>query len=292
MNVSLSIPAKRSRKPIHSFLFIILAGLLTSCSTLTLTYNYADWLLFWRIDHYFDVSAYQKPVLETHLTQLHSWHREQEIPRYVAFLQMIHRHWQDGLTQPELDEIFDRYDILRDRLGSRVASECVEFLTTVNPRQVEHLETVMQTENQELLFDIGADSDTRTAKRVERALGWLRFWLGDLSSAQKRRFTQVIEQYPDTTDQWLEYRVYRQQQFTTLLKSGADKQTLENQVHDWLVTPEKDAPLSYAEVSKHRKQHLKVGILAIDRMVTPDQRRYASRRLRNLIEEFQQMGMP
>jgi hypothetical protein len=290
MRIPFSTSSKQTRKGLPSFLFLILAGFLTSCSALSLSYHYADWLVFWRIDHYFDVSTYQKPVLQTHLTQLHSWHREQEIPRYVAFLQTIHRHWQDGLTQQELDEIFDQYTVLRGRLGSQVASESVEFLTTVKPEQVQHLEEVMQNENQEWLIELGEDAQTRKAKRVKRVLGWLRTWLGEIPPDQQQGFTEVIEQYPDTIDQWMAFRRYRQQQFATLLKSDGNSQTIEQQVHDWLVTPEKDAPPSYIEYVSYRNRNLKETILAIDSMVTPDQRQHASDRLQYLIEEVHQMG--
>jgi AAA+ ATPase superfamily predicted ATPase len=292
MNIPFSPSSKQTRKGLHSLLFLILVSLLTSCSALSLTYHYADWLMYWRIDHYFDLSSYQKPVLQTHLTQLHSCHREPDIPRYVSFLQTIHRHWQDGFTQQELDEIFDQYAVLRGRLGSHVASESVEFLTTVNPEQVQHLEEVMEADNQELLIEFGENPETRKANRVERVLNWFRTWLGEIPPSQQQGFTKVIEQYPDTTDQWLEYRRYRQHQFASLLRSGADAQTIEKQVHDWLVTPGEDAPYSYADVARNRKRHLKKSILAIDGMVTRDQRQHASDRLQNLIEEVHQMSRP
>ncbi|UCE63392.1 MAG: hypothetical protein JSU59_11100 [Nitrospirota bacterium] len=290
MRVQQLTPSRQTRKGLHSLLFLILVGLLTSCSALSLTYHYADWLLFWRVDHYFDLSSYQKPVLQTHLTHLHSWHREQEIPRYVAFLETIHRHWQDGLTQQELDEIFDQYAVLRGRLGSQVASESVEFLNTVNSEQILHLEEVMQAENEEWLAELGEDLQTRKANRVERVLGWLRTWFGEIPPDQEQGFTEVIEQYPDTIDQWMEFRRYRQQQFATLLRSNADSQALEKQVHDWLVTPEKDAPPSYIEYVSYRNRNLKETILAIDLMVTPVQRQHGSDRLQNLIQEVDHIG--
>ena len=284
--------SNQSRKGVHSILFLILSGVLTSCSALSLTYHYADWLLYWRIDHYFDVSSNQKPGLQTHLTQLHSWHREKEIPRYVAFLQTIHHHWQDGLTQQELDEIFDQYAVLRGRLGSQLAAESVEFLTTVNSEQVQHLEEVMKAENQEWLTELGEDLQTRRANRVERVLDWLNTWFGTIPPDQEQHFTKVIEQYPDTIDQWMEFRRYRQHQFTTLLKSDADSQIIEKQVHDWLVTPEKNAPPSYPQYVNARNQNLKEAILGIDSRVTPNQRQYAGERLQNLIEEVHQMRNP
>ena len=284
--------SKQTRKALYSILFFIFVGLLTSCSALSLTYHYADWLVYWRVDHYFDLSPYQKPVLQTHLTHLHSWHREQEIPRYVAFLETIQEHWQDGLTQQELDEIFDGYAVLRGRLGSQVASESVEFLTTIKSEQIRHLENVMEAENEEWLVELGEDLPTRKDNWAERVLGWLRSWFGEISHDQEQAFAEVIKQYPDTIDQWMEFRRYRQQQFANLLKSDPDPQSLEQQVHDWLVTPEKDAPHSYVEFVNYRNQNMKKTILGIDTLVTPDQRQHASDWLQNLIDEVQQMGRP
>ncbi len=279
-----------TRKSLLPLLLFILLGLLTSCSALSLTYHYADWLVYWRIDHYFDVAPYQKPVVQTHLTHLHSWHRQQEIPRYVAFLETIHRHWEDGLTHQELDEIFDQYTVLRGRLGSQVASESVEFLTSVNSQQIHHLEEVMQADNEEWLTELGDDLQTRKANRVERVLDWLRTWFGEIPPDQKQGFAEVIEQYPDTIDQWMAFRRYRQLQFATLLKSNANPQTIERQVRDWLVTPEKDAPPSYIQYVNERNRNLKEAILGIDSLVTTDQRQDASDRLQDLIVEVDQMG--
>ncbi len=292
MGIPFSTFCNQIRKGLHSILFFILVGLLTSCSALSLTYHYADWLVYWRVDHYFDLSPYQKPVLQTHLTHLHSWHRAQEIPRYVAFLETIQRHWEDGLTQQELDEIFDQYVVLRGRLGAQVASESVEFLSTVKSEQIRHLEEVMRAENQEWLTELGEDPQTRKSKRVERVLSWLRTWLGKIPPDQQKDFTEVVEQYPDTIDQWMEFRRYRQQQFATLLKSNWAPSTFEKAIYDLLVAPEKTAPASYSRYVSYRNQHLKEAILGIDSFVTPDQRQYGSGRLQNLIEEVQQMGKP
>jgi hypothetical protein len=290
LNLPFPIPSRPTRKGLYSLLFLILAGLLTSCSALSLTYHYADWLAYWKVDHYFDVSPYQKTVLRTHLTQLHSWHREQEIPRYVEFLQTILSFWQDGLTRRELDDLFEQYAVLRGRLGAQVASESIEFLTTVNSEQVQYLEEVMQTENQEWLTELGKDISMRQANRVERVLDWLRTWFGYVPPEQEQVFTEVIEQYPDTVDQWMEFRRYRQHQFAILLRSHAAPQTIEQQVHDWLVTPEKDAPSWYTDYLTFRNRHLKEAMIGIDSLVTHSQRQHASDRLQILIEEVHQMS--
>ena len=70
-----------------------LLGALTACSRLSLTYNFADWIVYWKIDKYFDVSSQQKPLLNSRLAHFHSWHRQKEIPHYVRFFRTLLYYW-------------------------------------------------------------------------------------------------------------------------------------------------------------------------------------------------------
>ena len=276
----------RNSETLAAILPILLSGVLTGCSTLSLTYNYADWLLYWKVDQYFDVSSSQKPVLQTHLTRLHSWHRVKEIPRYVTFLQTISYYWDDGLTQQEVDDIFQHYEALRGRLGSRLASESVEFLITVNSSQIQNFSHVIRQENVELLEEIGPDPETRKARRIESVLDWLEEWVGGFSYKQEQAIRQLIEQFPDTTEPWFQYRRQRQREFITLLESPGDHSLMERQIREWLVFPKKGAPLSYVEAAQQREHALKKTILTIDGMLSSQQRKYTGHRLSNLIQEL------
>ncbi|MDA2912048.1 DUF6279 family lipoprotein, partial [Nitrospiraceae bacterium AH_259_D15_M11_P09] len=84
-------------------------SLLTGCSTLSLAYNFADWILLWKIDGYFDISAEQERFLEERLTELHTWHRIETLPLYAAFLRRVQEQWRDGLTRDEIDGIVATY---------------------------------------------------------------------------------------------------------------------------------------------------------------------------------------
>ena len=276
----------RHRRPLLVVLPLVLSCILTGCSTLSWTYNYADWLLYWKVDQYFDVTSSQKPLLQTHLTQLHSWHRSKEVPRYVSFLQTISHYWEDGLTRQEIDHIFQHYQDLRGRLGSRLASESAEFLVTVNSSQIQNFAQVIQQENFELLNEIGQDPNTRKVRRVESVLEWLEEWVGGFPSWQEQRIRHLIEQFPDTTEPWFQYRRQRQREFITLLRSPVDHSSVEHQIREWLTVPEKGAPLTYVEAAQQREQALKRTILTIDRMLSSQQRKYTSQRLSHLIQEL------
>ena len=266
-----------------------LLGALTACSRLSLTYNFADWIVYWKIDKYFDVSSQQKPLLNSRLAHFHSWHRQKEIPHYVRFFRTLLYYWQDGLTPKELDEIFQNYRTLRNRLGTRFATESVIFLDTLTPSQIEYFEHVMRVNNQELLDEIESDPVVRKAKRVDSVIDWLEGWVGDLSPIQVRQITPLINQFPDTTDAWLMYRSHRQLQFLTLLKAHADSKSIERQVRHWLTMSDQGAPANYPTFAKNRDRKLKEIILAIDRVITSDQRTHANQRLQSLIQDLQNL---
>jgi len=61
--------------------------LLSGCSTLKLAYNQADEAVYWWLDSYVDLTDKQKPLAKDALRQLHQWHRQNQLPEYVALLQ-------------------------------------------------------------------------------------------------------------------------------------------------------------------------------------------------------------
>src|SRR5512141_2690507 len=74
-------------------LLVLLAG----CSILSV-YRYADWLILWQVDHYFDLTADQRHDLTQRLTPLLARHRQEAIPQYEAFLTQMRQRLERGLT--------------------------------------------------------------------------------------------------------------------------------------------------------------------------------------------------
>ena len=63
---------------------------LTGCSA-KLVYNYADWLIFWKIGDYVELNSEQKKVLENKVEELQNWHRTEELPYYSALLKQLRK---------------------------------------------------------------------------------------------------------------------------------------------------------------------------------------------------------
>ena len=75
---------------------LLLCPLLISCSAFHLTYSTADWILLWKLDGYFDLSASQEEYLDHQIEKFHVWHRRQGLPQYAQFPAQIDQFCKIG----------------------------------------------------------------------------------------------------------------------------------------------------------------------------------------------------
>jgi hypothetical protein len=272
---------------IWAILFITL--LLAGCNSLTITYNYADWIALWRINHYFDISSGQKQFLEIRLETLHQWHRDHELPQYVGFLREISLAWKDGFSAEELAKITTSYEKLHNNVIRRLALDGAPFLSTVNRNQVNYLQEIIQEENQELLDEIGDTAETRLTRRREKIIDWLEEWLGPLKSNQRSTIAELIKNLPDTTNSWLNNRFFRQSQLVTLLSTNHPPMFIEDQIRNWYGAPPQDTFPGYIQESNMMRQAFTEFILEVDHLITEEQRHHGLERLDNLIHAIQSL---
>jgi hypothetical protein len=84
---------------IKFILIITLLGLTNSCGFVKTAYNNSPAVASWWLDDYFDFTSSQKAVLKPALHQLHDWHRQRQLPEYVAMLQGLQRNvMQDQIS--------------------------------------------------------------------------------------------------------------------------------------------------------------------------------------------------
>jgi len=70
-------------KKLLLFSLIFLVG----CSSTTFVYNRIDFLLPWYLESYVDLNREQKQDLKQLLIPFFKWHREEELPNYLAIIE-------------------------------------------------------------------------------------------------------------------------------------------------------------------------------------------------------------
>jgi len=271
-------------------LSIILAGLLTACGTLSITYNYAERLLLWRIDRYLQLTHEQEGHVKAKLADVHVWHRQTELPRYSDFLRQVQERWLDGIAAEEIDWTFDTFAKLRATLADYIAAPSGAFLTTIDTKQLRHLERVVQREHRQWKARAGATPEERAAKRAKSAISSLRDWLGPLTKEQERLTERLVKDMTATTEDWLTYRMQRQDEFVRLLQSRPKPVVIEHKIYEWFESARKQNAQDSPDPAQRWREDVKATILAIDRTVTPRQRGHASEKLQKLIREIQALA--
>lgn len=85
----------------HFFLWLLCA-LLTSCAAVKLTYNNADTLVYFWLDGYADFTIDQKVGVKNDIQAFHSWHRQTQLPAFIAISQTLQKQAQGNVTAAQL----------------------------------------------------------------------------------------------------------------------------------------------------------------------------------------------
>lgn len=278
----------RSRRG-RLWLFIGVVILSGGC-TLKMTYNYADWLALWQIDHYFDLTQNQKEFLSDCLESVLAQHRHQSLPKYERVMTQVREKFRNGLTDEDVDWFFAAYEELRDDLFGLFVEDGAQFLRSVDEKQLRYLEKTFSKSNEEIESRLEENTHARLAKRAESTVDWLEDWLGPLTTEQEREIRQLSLALPDTLAAWLGYRQYRQETFLRLVSATQNGGEEAKPLREWLLLPYKDAPPQYLEAREQMRDGVKDMTLSIDRMMTTAQRRHVLDELEEVIEDLQDLS--
>ena len=263
-----------------ALLLLTLAG----CS-LTTTYRYADRIILWQLDHYFDLNSDQRRDLNQRLTPLLTRHRHEALPEYESFLREIRQRIERGLTGSDVDWAYATYDRLRADLFERVVGDGGVFLASVDASQVRRFETVLQKDNAKAERLVQNPPSERLNKRAQATLDWLKDWLGPLTQEQRKQIHQWSLSLPDTQQVWVAHQQQRQQELLTLLHQPRTPERAAQELRAIFNSPEQTASASYQDGLRQMRDAAKTMALAIDQHVTPVQRRHAVAELQRLIDQ-------
>ena len=262
--------------------------LLAGCS-LTLAYRYADWLILWQLDHYFDLSSAQRHDLGLRLTPMLAGHRHEAMPQYEAFLVQIQNRLTQGLTSQDIDWVYATYDRLRADLFDRLVADGGVFLASVDPPQVRTLEAALQKDHDKAARLVQAPAPERLTKRAQATIDWLEDWLGSLSKDQQTQIRAWSLALPDTQAVWVAYNRQRQQELLAFLHQPRTPERAARELRAMLVYPDATAPQAYQDAVRQMRAAVKTMALAIDQRLTADQRHRAVTKLQRLIDQLQDL---
>lgn len=182
-------------------LVLLLSFLVSACSS-SFVYNNIDWLLYWYVGDYVDLSTGQKAKLDERIASWQDWHRSTELKQYQTQLQNLKVQLSSGpLNQQQWLNEFDEAQQHINRFRAKVAPELAELAQQLSQEQVEGILSAWQKKRQERQeeFD-GRTEDERLRHREKRLIESIEENIGSLDTRQINLIKQYSYQYIPTSD--------------------------------------------------------------------------------------------
>lgn len=270
-----------------------LAALLVSCTFNKFAYNQADTVAAWMVDDYVGFDGAQKSEFDKRFARFHAWHRQEQLPEYAQFLRSARSRMQDGLAR---DEVLWFVDGIRARVrtaGRQIAPDAAALLATLTPAQIDTLQKKLDKGNKKYVKEHKLDGTPAERQQVEakRVIKQLEDWLVPLTNEQKERVTAMVRELPALEQQRYAERLRRQKALIELLAHRDEEpQRFTARVSDWLTSWEKQRSPEYQRQLDASWQKRADLFVAVERMLTAEQRTAALQRIQGYAEDFTQLA--
>ena len=175
-------------------LLIFFLVFLVGCSSTTFVYNRIDFLLPWYLESYVDLNREQKQDLKQLLIPFFKWHREEELPNYLAIIEDLELALDASVEFETIAGI--TYDVEESwfRLEDRMLLWAIPMTRELSSKQLDGFIQSMQTKTEQSekeylnrnLQTYQNDNYKRLRKNLRRFMGGLnKEQLGLVSAASK-----------------------------------------------------------------------------------------------------------
>ncbi|NMM08539.1 MAG: hypothetical protein HHJ18_20325 [Polaromonas sp.] len=174
---------------------LALVGLVQACSTLKIVYNQAPELAYWYLDGHLDLSGAQSLRLKDELARLQAWHRQSELPIYIATLQQLQQQLPQDLGADAVCAISTDVRSKLMTLSGRAEPAAAALADTLGAAQLAHLERSFAKDNARYREEVlDATPRERRDRRYKRTVSRAQMLYGRLDDAQLAVIGQRIEQ--------------------------------------------------------------------------------------------------
>lgn len=249
---------------------------LSGCSTIKLVYNQSDDLLYWWVDAYVDLEAEQKAGTREALGDLQRWHRQQQLPEYVALLQKTRSMALQDITAAQVCATTEDMKTSFLTLLRHIEPAAARLGTQLNAQQLQHMRKRYDKTNKEWRSDwLEGSAEKRLRYRTKQALNRLEDFYGRLDDPQR----EVLNQWLSSSafDAALNYaeRERRQADSLQTLQRMADSGSVtaaQGLLRAWIDRTFNSPNEHYRSYSQAQWQENCLGLAKLHNSTTPAQR--------------------
>ena len=273
----------------HWAFFFIFIFLLSGCSRTKFAYNFSDWFLLKRVNHYFNLTSEQESVLKKNIESLLYWHRKHELPKIIEYLTQLKILLNNNLTFENINWIKDRHRGFWKRFARKATPDFSIFLPTVKEEQIQHLKTRLAEKNNTLVKQTGMNDQELLEETLNWYLGTLEKWLGRFEPAQKDKIKSLVRVDPDWVRIKLENRRFFQSALVDLLRSKKTENEIHEQIIYWIDTPENLWLTDFKIHLKKKQDEWNKIIVNTLSIINPEQKLILRKKIQHYIDDFQDL---
>ncbi|RJE73308.1 hypothetical protein BGP78_03340 [Pseudoalteromonas sp. MSK9-3] len=270
-------------------LLIILLALLTvaGCST-KFAYRNAGWLTYWYLDDYISLTDEQTSRFDERLQLWLSWHKVEELDKYIVHLKQIKADVQAG--NMSVQRIAYHQKTLRShwhRIRNKLAPDLAKMAPMLTQEQSEAFFSELAAFELESIKKRQKYSEQKRKQRwLNKREDGLERWLGDLNDAQEKMIAAVYDNQQDTGDLRSQYRADYQRQLKRLFTQPDRGKQFEMRLLTLLTEPEQVRTADLDRRIKDNRQQSDQFLAAVYQSLSDKQRRHLVEELEALIDDF------
>ena len=293
-------PVARSvTRPVARTWLIALLALMvvmTGCSSIRLSYNHGDTLLYWWLNGYVDLASEQKDGVREDIDDLLAWHRKTQLKNYVQLLEAGQRQLQANPTQADLQANVDAIKASTEVLLVKAAPDLADLARALQPAQIASMEKKFASNNADFRKKfMSGNAEKRQNARYEKSLDQFETWFGAFSREQEAIIRKWSDARPLDNALWLDERVLRQKNIIALLhkvqreKTGkeATQRLIQDLIKNAFARLEQSEHKAFFDASNAATTQMVMKVITI---ATPVQKTHAQQRMQGWIDDFNSLA--
>jgi hypothetical protein len=282
-------------KPVKQGIVVLAAAIavlvLSACTAVKLTYNHADDIVKFMASDYFDLDERQQDMFRGRFSQLHQWHRANELPRYAEFLHTASGRVAKGLDKTDVDWATEALRGRYRQLAGRAAQEAAPILATLEPAQIGALEKKFAKNNRKHVSEwLPGDARKRERRFYERTVERFEEWTGTLAPQQRELIEQFVKAHPRIMEIRYAERQRWQREVVEILTRHRGSPDLGQRLARTFTDPESGRSAEYVRENRRYESDLRQLIVDIDRTLTGAQRELVTRRMERYADDFRALA--
>ncbi len=268
------------------FLAFLLVGL-SACST-TVIYNNLNWLTYWYLDDYVNLTEEQESEFDADLITFLDWHRGVELQNYLTHIMLIQGDINNGLDQTDIASYIHSIQGYWQKLLIRSEPGLVRLAYSLNDQQIAMFLAASEEKNRERVAKYEALSEQqRLADRFEKIEKRVEGFIGKLTPVQSELLNTTNVQLQPTFDDWIQFRRTWAHSVSEAYTRRHDQSAFEQSLTDAILHTDALRSQQYLDKIDHNEQVWIVTLTALINSLNEQQRKTLNKELDTIKAELE-----